>query len=80
MMVAPKKGRAVGERATDRPGAIHASERRVKAAPKWSPTLPSAAPPKEEPDPLAEAHAALADVRAALDVAVQALDRIKRRR
>ena len=63
-------------RASSPPGA---SEKRMKAAPKWSPTLPSARA-SVVPDPLAEAHAALAEARAALDVVLLCLDRISSRR
>lgn len=55
------------------------SEKRVKAAPRWSPTLPSVAMPVE-PDPLAEAHEAANEARAALAALVLCLDRISTRR
>jgi hypothetical protein len=73
-MADAKKSGAV-ERKSTRPPPGH-SEARVKKAPKWSPTLPSASPPASEPDALAEAHAAIAEARSALDAAVLALDRL----
>ncbi len=79
-MMGARKGASTdtaSERRSARPPAQH-SEARVRVARKWSPTQPSAVAPAE-PDPLSEAHAALAEARAALDAAVLALDRIRRR-
>lgn len=80
MMGAKKTGLgASGDaRRSTQPPAAGASEARVKVAKKWSPTMPSVRAPAV-PDPLQEAHAAVAEARAALDVLVLALDRLRRR-
>jgi hypothetical protein len=70
--------RAPGGRPSQPPGAMH-SERRVKTAPKWSPTLPSAAAADAEPDPVIEAHATLNEARQLLDTLVLLIDRLARR-
>lgn len=77
MMGATKKpGMGEAERRSSRPP--EQSEAKLKSAKKWSPTLPSVTAPAQ-PDALAEAHAHLAEARAALEALVLALDRIKRR-
>ncbi len=79
-MMTAKKGLGSGSaRGSTRPPAAQ-SEARVKTAKKWSPTLPSALGAPAEPDPVSEAHAALAEARAALDAVTLALDRIRRAR
>jgi hypothetical protein len=59
------------------------SEKRVKAAPVWRPTVPSAtitAATSDEDTALQEAHATLAEVRTLLDTLVLLLDRARRKR
>jgi hypothetical protein len=68
--------RAPGGRTSQPPGTLH-SEKRVKVAPKWSPTLPST-PSAAEPDPVIEAHATLNEARQLLDTLVLLIDRLGR--